>query len=219
MATYTQWAILIAPYAGAFLLGFAFLPLAINLLGSGYPDLFAGATARICWTLAMFSMGAAIIYQRAGQHFDVVAADRERVNDTLHLVGRRNGDEVRAEGDEGDLGRLGKRPIGFAAEKDREMLDRIGAVDSVDKLDGSVRQGYETFNAFPDHDGWLLPLRRLKSSLLDSAGTDVIDQAEEEAIVDAGGMTKMSPLMFTVASLVALVLGAVMSLVSMLIVT
>lgn len=219
MADYAAWAIVLAPYVGAFIFGFASLPLFINLLGSGYPDLLAGATARLCWTLGMFSMGAAIVYQRAGSHFDLVAADKEREGDDVALVGRVDGEEVRAVGDEGDVGRLGKHPIGFAAAKDPQMLRRAGAAKSVDDLEGTMRQGYQTFIPWSsdDHE-WFLPLRRQKAKLLDSAGTDVIDHAEEEAIVDAGGLTRMSPFMFTVASLLALVLGAVMSLVSMMVV-
>jgi hypothetical protein len=220
MVDYVTAAIVITPYLVAFILGFGILPLSIMLLGSGYPDLVAGATARLCWTLGMFVMGAAVVYQRAGQHFAVLAADRERSGDALELVADVDGNEVRAIGDEGDLGRLGKHPTGFAAEKDPQMLKRLGATRSPDDLAGTVRQGYQTFIPWEDGEHeWFLPLRRQKAKLLDSAGTDVIDHAEEEAIVDAGGMSQLSPVMFTIASLLALLLGAAMSLVSMLVVT
>jgi hypothetical protein len=209
------WAVLLAPYVAAFVAGFGLLPLAIYGLGSSYPDLFAGATARVCWTLGMMSYGAAILYQTAGRQFELLAASRETIDDDLHLVGRHNGDEVHAVGDEGDLGRLGKRPLGFAAAKDVEMLDRIGAVLDPSDIIGTTRQGVATFNPFPDQP-WYLPLRRVTSDLKDSAGSGLIDNSEDEALVDAGGLNRMSPLMFTVASLIALLLGAIMSLISML---
>lgn len=215
MTDWIGWAVLLAPYIVAFLVGFGILPLAICGLGSSYPDLFAGATARVCWTMGMMSYGAAILYQTAGRQFELLAADRETVDGDLHLVGRYNGEEVRAAGDESDLGRLGKRPLGFAAAKDVEMLDRIGAVRDPSDIVGTTRQGVATFNPFPGQP-WYLPLRRVTSDLKDSAGSRLIDNSEDEALVDAGGLNRMSPLMFTAASLVALLLGAIMALISML---
>ena len=215
MTDWIGWAVLLAPYVTAFVVGFGLLPLAIYGLGSSYPDLFAGMTARVCWTLGMMSYGAAILYQTTGRKFKLLAADRETVDDDLHLLGRYNGDEVRAVGDEGDLGRLGMRPLGFAAAKDVEMLDRIGAVRDPSDITGTTRQGVATFNPFPGQP-WYLPLRRVTADLKDSAGSGLIDNSEDEALVDAGGLNRMSPLMFTAASLIALLLGAIMALISML---
>jgi len=214
-ATWGAWALTLLPYVVAFLVGVGAIPMLVYGLGSSFPDLFAGVTARACWTLGMMSYGAAILYQTAGRQFELLAADEETVDDDLHLVARHQGEEVRAVGDEGDLGRLGKRPLGFAAAKDVEMLDRIGAVRDPSDIIGTTRQGVATFNPFPDQP-WYLPLRRVTSSLKDSAGSGLIDNSEDEALVDAGGMNRMSPLMFTAASLLALMLGAVMALISML---
>jgi len=214
-ATWGAWALTLLPYVVAFLVGVGVIPMLVYGLGSSFPDLFGGVTARVCWTLGMMSYGAAILYQTAGRQFELLAADKETVNDDLYLVARHQGEELRAVGDEGDLGRLGKRPLGFGAAKDVEMLDRIGAVRDPSDIIGTTRQGVTTFNPFPD-EPWYLPLRRVTSDLKDSAGSGLIDNSEDEALVDAGGMNRISPLKFTAASLLALMLGAVMALISML---
>ena len=215
MVDWVGWTLTLAPYLLAFLVGFAVVPLVVHGLGSSFPDLFAGVTARLCWTLGMVSYGSAILYQTAGQQFQLLAANKEPVDDDLQLVARHEGETIRAVGDEGYLGRLGKRPLGFAAAKDIEMLDRIGAVRDPSDIVGTSRQGLRTFNPFPDEE-WYLPLRRATADLKGSAGSALIDNSEDEALVDAGGMNRMSPLMFTAASLLALMLGAVMALISML---
>lgn len=215
MVDWVGWTVILAPYVVAFLVGVAVIPVVVHGLGSSFPDLFAGATARLCWTLGMLSFWRAILYQTAGQQFQLLAASKETVDDDLHLVATHEGEPVRAVGDEGCLGRLGKRPLGFAAAKDVEMLDRIGAVQDPSDIAGTTRQGLRTFNPFPDEE-WYLPLRRATADLKGSAGSELIDNSEDEALVDAGGMNRMSPLMFTGASLLALMLGAVMALISML---
>jgi hypothetical protein len=217
MVDWVAWTYILGPYIVAFLVGFGLIPIVVHGLGSSYPDLFAGATARISWTLGMMSFGKAILYQTAGQQFKLLAANTDTVDDDrhLHLVAKHNGEKVRAVGDEGGLGRLGKRPLGFAAAKNREMLERVGAVQDPTDIVSTTRQGLRTFNPFPDED-WYLPLRRVTADLKGSAGSEVIDNSEDEALVDAGGMNRMSPLMFTAASLLALMLGAGMALISML---
>jgi hypothetical protein len=215
MVDWVGWAVILAPYLVAFVVGFVVIPVVVHGLGSSFPDLFAGATARLCWTLGMLSFWRAILYQTAGQQFQLLAANKATDDDGLQLVGRHEGETVRAVGDEGCLGRLGKRPLGFAAAKDVEMLDRIGAVRDPSDIVGTSRQGVPTFNPFDDED-WYLPLRRATADLKGSAGSALIDNSEDEALVDAGGMNRMSPLMFTAASILALMLGAVMALISML---
>ena len=109
MVDWIGWTVILGPYVLAFLIGFGLVPLVVHGLGSSFPDLFAGATARLCWTLGMLSFCRAILYQTAGQQFQLLAANKETVNDDLHLVATHEGETVRAVGDEGCLGRLGKR--------------------------------------------------------------------------------------------------------------
>jgi hypothetical protein len=212
------WLVFLAPYAIAFSVGLLLIPGLVYGLGSEYPDIIAGATARVLWTIGMLAYGASIVYQRSGRQFELLAADIEDVDGGAVLTTSVDGETVTVPGSRADLGRLGKRPIGFAAEKSPEMLQRFGAVTDADDIKTTVRQGYKSFNPFPDHEGWFIPLRRFKSELLDSAGSYLIDKAEEEAIVDAGGANELGPYVFIGAMFLALILGGAMSLASMVVV-
>lgn len=212
-----EWAVFLAPYAIAFTVGLLLIPGAIHGLGSGYPDIVAGMTARTMWTIGMLAYGASIVYQRSGRQYELLAADIKDTEDGTLLTASFKGKTVTAPGSRADLGRLGKRPIGFAAEKSPEMLKRIGAVKDVDDIETTVRQGYESFNPYEGSDDdrtWYLALRRKKSELLDSAGSYLIDKSEEEAIVDSGGANELGPYVFIVAVFLALILGGAMSLAS-----
>jgi len=213
-----EWALFLAPYVIAFIVGLLLIPGAIHGLGSGYPDIIAGMTARTMWTIGMLAYGASIVYQRSGRQYELLAADITDTEDGTLLTASFQGETVTAPGSRADLGRLGKRPIGFAAEKSPEMLTRVGAVQEVDDIEPTVRQGYETFNPYDSDDddekAWYLPLRRKKAELLDSAGSYLIDKSEEEAIVDSGGANELGPYVFIVAVFLALILGGAMSLAS-----
>lgn len=214
MSAVLAWLIVLGPYIAAFAVGLLLVPGLVYGLGSEYPDIIAGATARILWTIGMLAYGASILYQRSGRQFELLAADIKDVEDGVELTASVDGKSISVPGSRADLGRLGKRPIGFAAEKSPEMLKRFGAVDNADYIQPTVRQGYQAFNPWSEEDGWFVPLRRFKSELLDSAGSYLIDKAEEEAIVDAGGANELGPYVFIGAMFLALILGGAMSMAS-----
>lgn len=214
LETILVWVLFLLPFVVAFAVGLLLIPGAVYGFGSGYPRLFAGVTLRMLWTVGMFCYGAALIYEREGNLYELLAADIEDGN----LVVDVDGERTEIDGGRAAMGRLGKRPIGFAPEKSAKQMDDFEAIRGPlesDNIFKQKRQGIGFFNPFADRDAWLVPLRQKVDALKDSAGTAIIDNAEDEALVEFGGQNQLSPLATLIGMFFAFLFGGGMTVLAM----
>ena len=183
--------------------------LTIRLMGDALP--LGGLVAKGLWIVAQLTAGRGGLVRADTGHYEYHPL---REDDDGFFVRLDNGDEVRIDGDEGDLYRFGWRPLAIAEQKSERNLGPYLAdePDIRKKETREVRQEYDVHHPKQYRsDTWLLSTARLKNLARGSAGSELVRSGRVKALEEYGGTRQINPFHTMLIAGVMCILGFVLT--------
>lgn len=203
----------------AFVGGIAFIPLVIYLFGPSFPLGVKRIIGKAMFTMMMLSFGAAVLRKRATGGYEFWAAEHDE--DEEKLVAERDETTVEVDGPVRYLKRLGKKPLGFSAEKTKDVLSKYQS-DLSDYRSAATADGGEYVKIESDRQGHPIVLetdllagrdfvadaRKIWPQVQTAAGSSLVERGEQQALKEDGGKNEIGTTMTMVLTLVATLCGA-----------
>lgn len=197
------------------------IPAVALLLSPSLPLSLKGILGRITWCMGSIGMEDTRLVQidDRAELAMVVEGDEGDDQDWLML----NAEDEKADWvplkDEGFVSRLGKVPFGTTYLKQGPRWERIKAnvptaglqTDGGIQLLNSDRGSYTEFlPSLNLHDQVLIYVDKAEERIRNAAGTNQANQAEEQALKEHGGSSRLSGVLLGLMAVMSLVFGAVM---------